>query len=248
MQNFDSESAYALLESYVCLYEHTGDPYWLAASQEAADQFSTWVLSYNYTFPKTSTQGKFGIHPIGAVFANTQNTHGSPGICTHSGIALLKLYRYTQNRAYLELLNDITHVIPQCLVHPSRPIEGVKNGWISERISTTDWYEGIGEIMYGSTWAETSLMLTYIQIPGLYVVPDQGLALSFDNLEARVVDDNAKRIKVEVFNPTDLDAKIRVWVEETASMKSPLDFNFLWNAEEESIKAGEKRVLVFNKR
>ena len=44
---------------------------------------------------------------VGCVFANLQNKHAAPGICTLSGMALWKLYRWTGNDAYLELLRDI---------------------------------------------------------------------------------------------------------------------------------------------
>lgn len=74
-----------------------------------------------------------------------------PGICTHSGAAFLRLYRATENPFYLDLLRDITRAIPQYLSTKENPIPGLQEGWISERVSTTDWLEGIGEIMTGST-------------------------------------------------------------------------------------------------
>ncbi len=82
----------------------------------------------------------------GVVWANTQNKHGAPGICTHSGMALLRLYRATRNVKYLKRLQDITKAIPQYLSTKENPIFGLNLGWISERVSTTDWLEGIGEL------------------------------------------------------------------------------------------------------
>lgn len=247
MQNFDSESAYALIESYFAVYEATKKQKWLMAAEDAAKQFATWVMSYNFKFPKTSTYGKLNIEAIGAVFANTQNTHGSPGICTHSGIAFLKLYRATGNPFYLDLLSDITHAIPQCLAHPKRKMPGVKDGWINERINTTDWLEGIGEMMYGSTWAETSLMLTYTQIPGLYVVPDKSMAICFDNLEAKIIKETSKKMEVEIYNPTQMDANIRIWNENSSNLNKYLKYNYLLHSRQEYIPSGKKKVLTFKK-
>ncbi len=247
MQNFDSESSYALVESYFTLYETTGNKKWLLAAEDAAKQFSTWVMSYNYKFPETSTYGKLGIEAVGAVFANTQNTHGSPGICTHSGLALLKLFRKTGNRFYLDLLNDIVHAIPQCLAHPGQKMPGVKDGWINERINTTDWLEGIGEMMYGSTWAETALMLTAIQIPGLYVIPDKSVFVCFDNLEARIAEDSKDKLVLDIKNPTKMDADLKVFEEKIAMLNQKIGPDFLLHANNVKIPALDSVRLTFFK-
>ena len=47
----DSESAFGLLESYVVLYELTGDRAWIAKAEDAANLCSTWCVSYDYKFP-----------------------------------------------------------------------------------------------------------------------------------------------------------------------------------------------------
>ena len=247
MQNFDSESAYALIESYFSVYEATKNQKWLNAAEDAAKQFATWVMSYNFRFPESSTYGKLKIEALGAVFANTQNTHGSPGICTHSGLALLKLFRATGDSFYLDLLSDITHVIPQCLAHPKRKMPGVKDGWINERINTTDWLEGIGEMMYGSTWAETSLMLTYTQIPGIYVVPDKSVVVCFDNLETKIIKETSKKLEIEIYNPTEMDASIRIWSENSSNLNVSLGYNFLLNSAQEYIPAGGRKIMSIKK-
>ncbi|MCD7848608.1 MAG: hypothetical protein LUH63_02015, partial [Parabacteroides sp.] len=145
LQNCDSESAYALLESFSLLYEHTCSDYWKQAACDMAHLFSTWVVGYDYKFPRGSLFHKLDMHSTGAVVANTQNKHGSPGICTHSGIALLRLYRFTGNELYLNLLKEIAFNLPQYMSHKDRRISGMAPGWVNERISTTDWFEGIGE-------------------------------------------------------------------------------------------------------
>ncbi|MBT9187615.1 hypothetical protein [Zobellia russellii] len=247
LQNFDSESTYALIESYYSLYEASGDPQWEVAAEEAAKQFSSWVIAYNYDFPEESTFGKLGNHSIGGVWANTQNTHGSPGICTHSGLALLKLFRSTGKPFYAELLSDITHAIPQCLSVPSRKIMDAPDGWMSERLSTTDWNEGIGEIFVGSTWAETALMLTYTEIPGIYVCAAKSEVISFDNLTVEILKDTPKYIKVKVKNPTQMEAKVKIWEEDLKERQLFLETNYLLKAKPVTVPQQGHIILTFKK-
>lgn len=247
MQNPESESSYAMIESFMLLYESTLDKKWLQRAEEMADQFSTWVMPYDYKFPENSALGKLGVQTTGIVGANTQNRHGAPGICTHSGIALWRLYRATGNIRYMDLLRDIAHVLPQYLSHPLRPINKMKIGWMSERVSTTDWLEGIGELMYGSTWAETSLMLSYIELPGVYIQPDKSMVFALDNIDAQIVKNLSKRLTVRFTNPTRAEARIRLYVESSEQAKKPLGENALWKGLCLNLSPGEIKELNFKK-
>ncbi|MGA2501148.1 MAG: hypothetical protein ABSH20_25705 [Tepidisphaeraceae bacterium] len=108
-QNPDSESWYALIESYLAVFEATGDRHWLDRAGETARQYATWVVSYDFEFPPQSMFAKAGIRTTGAVYANTHNKHAAPGLCTYSGLGLLKLFRATGDRFTLDLLHDIAH-------------------------------------------------------------------------------------------------------------------------------------------
>ena len=168
----DSESAFALLESCVALAEETKDPKWIERSRRAAALSSTWVMSYSYVFPEKSTFGRLGINTVGAVFANAQNKHAAPGICTLSGDSLLRLYRLTGDKAYLELCKDIAYFIPQCVSRPDRPIyakEGgadLPPGWVNERVNTSDFagFGQVGEIFLGACWSGTSLLMSWADL------------------------------------------------------------------------------------
>jgi hypothetical protein len=209
LQNPDSESAYALVESYMTLYELTGKAFYLDWAKQAADQFATWVCSYNYQFPPKSLFGRTGIKSVGAVLANTQNKHGAPGICTFSGHALLKLTLASGDARYADLLQDIAHGMPQYLGHPDKPIEKVQDGYMCERVSMTDWLEGIGEITYQTTWAEASLALTYTELPGLLIDPAKRQIWAFDNVVTTTTIKGKKWI-VTLHNPTKSLMKLRV--------------------------------------
>lgn len=249
LQSFDSESAYALVESYVTLYEVSGDKLWLSLAENAAMQFATWVVSYNYKYPSNTAFYKANIHTMGGVYANIQNKHSAPGICTGSGIGLLKLYRYTGNKFYIELLQDIAHNITQYLPHPKKPLENAPYGFVSERVNMTDWEgpESIGYILPISTWAETSLMLTTIEIPGLYIQPDKSYFIAFDNVEVKVVQETSKKFELSVTNPTQVDAIITILAENTGPTLKSWCESSLTGVKKIKLKSGETKKLLFNK-
>ena len=223
LQSFDSESSYGLLESFTNLYETTGEKKWLQYAEEMATQFASWVVAYNYKFPENSIMGQMGLKTAGTVYANTQNKHTAPGICTHSGIALLKLYRATQNPDYLNMLCTIAHTIPQYMSFPGHEIPGYKTGWISERINMTDWQTSpqIGGVMVASCWDETSMLLTATELPGIYVNKDNHEVFTLDHVEAKL----NKKGQLEITNPTKYDAVVKVLAETKEQMSKPLGQN-----------------------
>lgn len=243
MQNPDSESWYAMLESFMVIYEQTNNEKWLRYAIETAHQFSTWVMAYDYQFPDDCLFGQLKMQTTGAVFANTQNKHGSPGICTHSGIALLRLYRATRNSAYLQLLSQISKCIPQYMSHKNRIVGGMPVGWINERISTTDWFEGIGEIPKGSTWAETAMLLSAVELPSIYVDLDRNQHYVFDHLEVQRINKNVLKIT----NPSAYPAKVKIYAENSTEMHQSWNNNALYHVNIINLKAGESKNVKLQK-
>ncbi len=242
MQNFDSESCYGLLESFMELYEHTQDPYWLGAAEDIAIQFSTWISSYDYNFPAGSTLAKLGKKTTGVVWANTQNKHGAPGICTHSGMALLRLYRATGKYYYLHLLELITKAIPQYIATDASPIPGLQSAWISERVSTTDWLEGIGEIFPGSTWSETAMMLTATELPSIYLDIENGKIACFDQLSAKIIEQSTQKIVIAITNSTKYNCIALIYADQ---QKTAVVNLFNHNGIKLELKAGETKNIPF---
>lgn len=225
----DSESAFGLLESYITLYEVTGQEEWLPIAEDCARQCASWCVSYDFEFPKDSVFGKLDMHTTGSVYANVQNKHSAPGICTLSGVSLLKLYRATGNRLYLDLCQEIAHNITQYLSREDRPIlswddgKYLPPGWMCERVNMSDW-EGkdkIGEVFYGSCWCEVSCLLTYVEIPGVWILSDTGEVITFDHVDSKVVDKGDKW-SITLKNPTAFDASTKVYIERRA------DFSNIW--------------------
>lgn len=183
----DSESAAGLLESLVWLYDETAEKIWLRRAEHMAKLCASWVVSYNYDFPPESEFGRLKMKTVGSVFANAQNKHSAPGICTLSGDSLYKLYTWTQNELYLALLKDIALTISQYISTDARPIyswdvpkdasllqddsivvprEKLPQGFICERVNMSDWESArcVGGVFNGSCWPETSNLLTLAEL------------------------------------------------------------------------------------
>jgi hypothetical protein len=178
----DSESSYALLSGLVHLHAATKELRHLAWARQAADLFATWVLCYDAKLPMDSPLGKLGIQPRGAVFANAQNQHGAPGICTASGNALLKLYEATGEERYLRLLEDIAQCIPQMIVRGGQEeIWGtLPPGCVTERLMTMDGLVPCGHTAQLSTFAEISMLLTARELPPVYHDAKRNVKAVFD--------------------------------------------------------------------
>ena len=169
----DSESNYAMVESMVLLYEAAKEEKWLKYAQDSLHLLSSWVMPYSYVFPAGCEFARLKINTVGSVFANVQNKHSAPGLCTASGDAIYKLYRHTGNEGYLNLLRDIVSFIPQCVSTQERPIFSwdpqpiqLKPGYICERVNTSDWEgeEYVGGVFDVSCWCETALLLTFMEL------------------------------------------------------------------------------------
>jgi hypothetical protein len=227
LQNADSESAFGMLESLVVLYEETRDRAWLPLAEDAARQCASWCVSYDFSFPADSAFGRLHMRTLGSVWANVQNKHSAPGICTLSPLSFLKLFRATGDRRYLDLAREISHNVTQYLSRAGRPIptwDGrlLPPGWMCERVNMSDWEGGrcVGGVFYGSCWCEVSCLLTYTEVPGVWLRTDTGEATCFDHVDADVSDGGGSWI-LSLANPTDFDAEVTVLAEERSGFDRP---------------------------
>jgi len=241
----DSESAFALLESFVVLYEATGKAAWLRAAEDTAKHCATWCVSYDYAFPPASIFGKLAIRSSGSVFANAQNKHSAPGICTMSGDCLLKLYRATGKIFYLDLLREIAHNITQYVATEERPLGALKPGFVDERVNLSDWEgkEGVGLVTGTGYWPEVSVLLTWTEVPGVYLEPDTGAFYVFDHVEVKLGSVSDHRVDMTLYNPTAFPAKVRVLIESSEQRAKPLGFNALLNCPTVAIEAQQEMKI-----
>lgn len=246
----DSEAAFGMLEGYVQLYETIGKARWLDCARRAADIAMTWVMSYDFDFPGGSTAAKRGTHTLGTVFANAQNKHSAPGICTLSGNSLLKLYRFTGDEAYLSWLKTIVRALPQFVSLPKRPVftldgKYLPEGWVNERVQTSDW-EGkhtIGEFLYGSNWPEVCVMLTYVEVPGVYADLRSGKVTAFDSVSCGVLETEAgSAMRLWLRNDTAYDTGVTLLADDPSRWQA-VTHNYFGRMEKLKLRAGEYREV-----
>jgi len=209
MQSPDCEAAVAFLESFVTLYEQTHDRKWLDRATRLAVQCLTWQFAYDFEFPKGTLFEKLGIRTRGGWLASVQNIGPCPAMCSHSGATLLRLFRYTGDGRFMNMLTDNTRVVTQYLSTEERPIGNQQPGWISERIATTDAINDLGTIFDGSCWPETSVLLMAAELPSVYVRRDLRRVWSLDVIEAEL----QKDCTLQLMNPTKMTAKVRICFE-----------------------------------
>ena len=247
----DSESAFAFLEACVQLYETTGKDAWLTAAKEAFELAITWVVSYDFHFPENSAAARMGAHSRGTVFANAQNKHSAPGICTLSGNSMLKLYRYTGEERYLEWMSRISHALSQFVSLKERPVDTLAGkpllpGYFNERVQTSDW-EGkhtVGEFLYGSNWPEVTMLLTYVEIPGVYVDLDRNVVKCSDHVKAQVICREEKELVLQLKNETPYEAVVTVMTDRSRSRKR-IGHLYYEQMEKVSLAAGgEQKVTI----
>lgn len=221
----DSESAFALFESYVTLYEVTRKKKWLRYAKDLLPICASWVVSYDFKFPEHSVMNQINVHSTGAVWASVANKHGAPAICTWSGESLLKYYRATGDKYALELLRDISHGIPQYISHPDRRVGKMEPGGACERVNLSDW-EGKGSVggnLFAScAWVEVATMLTVTQLPSIYVQKDKGLVEVFDHLDVKLLRRDNKNVELQISNPTRYDADVKLYVETSGEARRSL--------------------------
>jgi len=177
----DSESAFGLLESLAALYNRTGEGRWLEYGKFMVEFCSSWVVAYNYRFKENSEFNKLDMKSTGCVFANAQNKHAAPGICTYSGYSIKQFYEWTGDEQYLQLYREVTGTVHQFFSREDRIIhswpvpkdatlldeservyvepKALLPGYICERVNMSDWETEacIGGVFHESClWCETA--------------------------------------------------------------------------------------------
>lgn len=241
----DSESAAELAESLTVLYEVTGKKEWLDKARFATAMFSSWVVSYDYKFPKGCDLQRIHAKATGSVWASVQNEHSAPGIYILSGDFLLKLYRATGDERYAELLKDIVHNVVQYVTTPTNPLgRGSASGSVSERVNLSDWEgkQSIGQVGAGDSnmaW-ETVALLSILQNPGIYIQTDTEKLLVLDHVNAKVIKRTDNSLTLEIENPTDYPAQVSLFAETQKDATKPLGWTSFTQWPRISVPAGQK--------
>ncbi len=228
----DSESAAALVESFVTLYEATGDRAWVERARAAAHLYATWVFTYDAPAPAGAAPDD--IRTVGAVIPDAQNVSGGPGPVLLAGDALLRLSRATGDRGFLELLRDTVRQLGQRLRKPEQPPAPRPAGAVDLR----------REIVPPDGLMDALGLLTTMQVPGVYAQVDKGFVFAFDAIEARVKERMPGRLVLSLHNPTGDDARVRVLAETSDDADRPLALTSVLDALVVAVPAGESVDVV----
>jgi hypothetical protein len=237
----DSESAAGLLESFVTLWEATHDRVWIERARATAHLLASWVISYD------TPPGGRGCPPpgetraTGAVFTDAQNRSGAPGYAVASGAALFRLYRATGDIALLELLRDTVQNLAQYLPLAPRAGEAERRARVTgdcARTDTSDWLETSGRIVPTAGRFDALALLAYTEIPSVYAETDAGFVFAFDHVEARVKERLGGRLVVSLRNPTETDARLRLFSETAVEAALPLPPDAILDAPTAVVPAG----------
>lgn len=218
----DSESAFALFESFITLYEVTNSIKWLEYAKQLLPICASWVVSYDYNFPANSEMKKIDAHSKGSVWASIANKHSAPAICTWSGASLLKYFRATNDEYAIQLLKDIAHGVPQYVSHQDRIIANMEPGGSCERVNLSDWEgkENIGGNLFAScAWVEVAAMLTVTELPSIYIQKDKSKIYVLDHLIVNANRDSKNRLVLNIKNPTKYEALIKIYIEDSEEAK-----------------------------
>ena len=146
----DSESSCEIGESFIALWEHTGEKEWVEKAKAAAAMYASWVEAFDYPFPKTSRMGQLGIKATGSVWASVQNRHSAPGPYVMSADWLVKLSKATGDSRYAQVFYDNALNIAQyATTEKNHFMPKGRPGTLTERVNTGDWEgrRGIGAVI-----------------------------------------------------------------------------------------------------
>ncbi|HSY40775.1 MAG TPA: hypothetical protein VLA79_14640, partial [Polyangia bacterium] len=242
----DSESAAALLESFVTLYEATGDRAWIARARAAAHLLASWVISYDASYDARSAgrgcPPPGSVRATGAVFTDAQNRRGAPGYVLSSGAALFRLYRATGDVALLELLRDTAHNLAQYLPRADGtggPAgAGGRDSGDCSRADSSDWLVDNGSVVPAAGLYDAIALLTYTELPSVYAQTDTGFVFAFDHVDARVKERLGGRLVVALRNPTTTEATVRLYAESADDAALPLRADAILDAPTAVVPAG----------
>jgi hypothetical protein len=242
LQAPDSQSAAALLDSFMTLFEATRDHVWIDRARVAAHLLATWVVAYDQPLSAPECRGGSGARAAGGVLWSAASRGGSPGYLVSSGDALLRLYRATGDVALLELLRDTVHNLAQYLP-PGGAIAASGSGDHPDRdcprVATARWLDpGDGGVVPVDGAFDAIALLSYTEVPGIYVRPDTGFLFVFDHVTARIKERARGRVTLALANATGSEAAVRILSETADEAAEPLRLGAVLEAQTAIVPAG----------
>ncbi|MEH7087175.1 hypothetical protein V7139_31410, partial [Neobacillus drentensis] len=112
---------------------------------------------------------------------------------------------------------------------------------MNERVQTSDWEgkETIGEFLYGSNWPEVSMLLTFVEVPGVYVDFASRILQVFDHVECLVTQWNPDSVSLEMYNPTAYSTIVTVLADERTNAQH-VTHHYFGSMKTVPLSAGER--------
>jgi hypothetical protein len=234
LQAPDSQSAAALLDSFVTLYEATRERVWIDRARAAAHQMGSWVIARDAPAGCAAS----GARATGAVFWSAGSGRGSPGYVLSSGDALLRLYRATGDVSLLELLRDTVHNLGQYLPEGDERKPIGREDPSCTHADPGRWFATGDTVVPTEGVFDAIGLLSYTEVPSLYVRPDTGFVFAFDHVSARIKEWARGRLVLTIANPTRFDATVRILAETAATAGEPLRPGAILDGQTAAIPAG----------
>jgi hypothetical protein len=235
LQAPDSQSAAALLDSFVTLYEITRDGVWIDRARAAAHLLASWVIASD---APVAGGCPTGVRDTGAVFWSAASRRASPGHVLSSGDALLRLYRATGDVAFLELLRDTVHNLSQYLRETADAAASATDDPRCARADPARWLEPRTGIVPADGVFDAIGLLSYTEVPGIYLRADTGFVFVFDHVTARVKERTRGRVVLTVANPTRIEATVRILADTAESAVEPLRLGAVLEGQTAVVPAG----------
>ena len=242
LQAPDSQSAAALLDSFVTLYEATRDRVWIERARAASHLLGSWVIARDAPGAGSGCGGS-GVRATGAVFWSAGSGRGSPGYVLSSGDALLRLYRATGDVTLLELLRDTVHNLAQYLPDTDERKPASGDDATCSRADPGRWLAPGDSVVPADGVFDAIGLLSYTEVPSVYVRPDTGFVFVFDHVTARIKERGRGRLALTISNPTRAEATVRILAETAADADEPLRPGAVLDAQAVVVPAGGS-VLV----
>ncbi|MBM7679899.1 hypothetical protein JOD43_000058 [Pullulanibacillus pueri] len=174
-----SEDAYNALVAYILLYEADQNSTWLDLAKKAADWMMTFRWTYNIEFPQHTMLKQLDFRSRGADQASPSNQHlHNYGLFCFP--ELMRLWRYTGDRYYLDRNRDHLACFLQCVAREGGDFNAYK-GMVTERFYNTNCFQPKGMM----------LTLSHAWCVGLVLYASQAAAEYLEELDLQ---DSEKRV------------------------------------------------------
>jgi hypothetical protein len=132
----DKESGMLSLEAFLALYENTKDAKWLDRAKSAGDYTESWIWIWNVPMPIGAKYEELGWKPgVSTIGVNGIGSNDIGGVDQYLDWAVpsyAKLYKYTNDKHYLDVAYILLHGTKAMLALPGRTYDLKGPGWQQE--------------------------------------------------------------------------------------------------------------------